>query len=64
VRGIPVPGLARTELFVRLVLNTDGIDVFWEHSTDLFTAETITAWDTDLRTMLEQLTEARDDLAA
>jgi hypothetical protein len=64
VRGIPVPGLARTELFVRLVLDTDSIEVFWEYSTDLFTPATITRWDADLRALFEQLTEARDDLAA
>jgi len=55
VRGIVVPGLARTELYVRIAEEPDGVRIFWEYSTDLFTQETVAAWDAELRAMLESL---------
>ena len=46
-----VPGVARTELYVRI----DGDRIYWEYSTDLFTAATVAGWDTGLRTTLTRI---------
>ncbi|MGH3756995.1 amino acid adenylation domain-containing protein [Actinophytocola sp.] len=55
VRGVAVPGVARTELYVRVEPGPDGPRIFWEYSTDLFTAATVAAWDADLRALLTRL---------
>ncbi|HWM07471.1 MAG TPA: condensation domain-containing protein, partial [Actinophytocola sp.] len=52
VREISVPGLARTELYVRILVTADELRICWEYSTDLFDAETIAAWDEELRAKL------------
>ncbi|MFI7673012.1 MupA/Atu3671 family FMN-dependent luciferase-like monooxygenase [Actinophytocola sp. NPDC049390] len=49
-----VPGVARTELYVRFA----GDRIHWEYSTDLFTAATIAGWDADLRATLTHLLTA------
>jgi non-ribosomal peptide synthetase component F len=52
---IVTPGQARTELYVRIAAEPHGVQIFWEYSTDLFTEQTITTWDADLRALLEGL---------
>jgi len=52
VREISVPGLARTELYVRILVTDDELEICWEYSTDLFDAKTIAGWDDELRAML------------
>jgi hypothetical protein len=46
-----VPGVARTELYVRIAEDR----IYWEYSTDLFTANTVAAWDADLRATLTRV---------
>jgi hypothetical protein len=60
VREIVVPGLARTELYVRVLAHAEEIRICWEYSTDLFTGETIAGWDTELRDLLASLTRSSD----
>jgi natural product biosynthesis luciferase-like monooxygenase protein/amino acid adenylation domain-containing protein len=54
-RELAVPGLARNELYVRIAA-LEKITVTWEYSTDLFTAETVAAWDAALHATLNELT--------
>jgi natural product biosynthesis luciferase-like monooxygenase protein/amino acid adenylation domain-containing protein len=61
VRPVEVPGLARAELYVRVVAEPDGTRLYWEYSTDLFTAETIARWDADLRALLAELINSGSD---
>ncbi len=44
VRGVPVPGQARTELYVVFTLTEETFTLDIEYSTDLFTPTTIAAW--------------------
>ncbi|MGB3444680.1 MAG: hypothetical protein WBA97_38575 [Actinophytocola sp.] len=46
-----VPGVARTELYVRIAEDR----IYWEYSTDLFTAATVTGWDAALHAVLSRL---------
>jgi natural product biosynthesis luciferase-like monooxygenase protein/amino acid adenylation domain-containing protein len=46
--ALVVPGVARTELYVRIA----GDRVHWEYSTDLFTEATIVRWAADFHTVL------------
>ncbi len=65
VRAVAVPGLARTELYVRVVADAAETTVYWEYSTDLFDEPTIAAWHGELRTTLAELVRTRpDELAA
>ena len=65
VRAVAVPGLARTELYVRVVADADETTVYWEYSTDLFDETTIAAWHTELRAALAELVHKRpEELAA
>ncbi|MDQ3788581.1 MAG: condensation domain-containing protein, partial [Actinomycetota bacterium] len=50
-----VPGVARTELYVRIAEDR----IYWEYSTDLFTADTVAAWDADLRAALTRIVSSR-----
>jgi hypothetical protein len=59
MRELVVPGLARTELYVRIAGDADGMRIVWEYSTDLFTKETVAGWDASLRAMLARLVPAR-----
>jgi len=65
VRAVAVPGLARTELYVRVVADADETTVYWEYSTDLFDETTIATWHTELRAALTELVRTRpEELAA
>jgi hypothetical protein len=57
VREVDVPGLARTELYVRVVALGDEVRIAWEYSTDLFDAETIAGWAEELRASLVHMTQ-------
>jgi non-ribosomal peptide synthetase component F len=60
VSELAVPGTARNELYVRVVLDDNRIRVCWEYSTDLFDASTVAEWASELETVLTDLTtEAR-----
>ena len=60
VGELAVPGTARNELYVRVVLDDNRIRVCWECSTDLFDASTVAEWASELETVLTDLTtEAR-----
>jgi non-ribosomal peptide synthetase component F len=63
VREVEVAGLARTELYVRVVAVADDIRIHWEYSTDLFDPDTIAGWAGDLRALLEHMTRAADEPA-
>jgi non-ribosomal peptide synthetase component F len=52
--GLVVPGVARTELYVRIVENR----IYWEYSTDLFTKTTVARWDADLHAALARFVTA------
>jgi amino acid adenylation domain-containing protein len=58
--GLVVPGVARTELYVRV----DGNRVHWEYSTDLFTETTVTGWAADLHAELARLVAASASASA
>jgi non-ribosomal peptide synthetase component F len=66
VRGVIVPGLARTELYVRVTLDADAATICWEYATDLFTEEVVAAWHAELLAMLEEFVASGDveELAA
>jgi non-ribosomal peptide synthetase component F len=49
--GLVVPGVARTELYVRIAEDR----IYWEYSTDLFDATTVARWDADLHAVLARL---------
>ncbi|MFC4857928.1 MupA/Atu3671 family FMN-dependent luciferase-like monooxygenase [Actinophytocola glycyrrhizae] len=49
--GLVVPGVARTELYVRIAEDR----IYWEYSTDLFTEATVVGWDADLHAVLAGL---------
>ncbi|MCM2579578.1 non-ribosomal peptide synthetase/type I polyketide synthase [Streptomyces meridianus] len=56
IRSLPVPGLARNELYVVLVPGDDGIEVVIEYSTDLFDASTIASWGEEFAALLAEVT--------
>jgi hypothetical protein len=56
IHGLPVGGVARTELYVVFVVSDDVIEVFVEYSTDLFQEQTVGRWQTDLLATLESVT--------
>jgi natural product biosynthesis luciferase-like monooxygenase protein/amino acid adenylation domain-containing protein len=58
VRGLPVPGTARNELYVVLAPQDDGIRLALEYSTDLFEPATIAGWAEQLVAVLAELTIA------
>ncbi|MGH3879120.1 MAG: MupA/Atu3671 family FMN-dependent luciferase-like monooxygenase [Actinophytocola sp.] len=57
VREVDVAGLARTELYVRVVALGDDVRINWEYSTDLFDPETIAEWAENLRALLVHMTQ-------
>ncbi|MBB0242894.1 amino acid adenylation domain-containing protein [Streptomyces alkaliphilus] len=57
VRGLPMAGVARNELYVVLVPHADGMTATFEYSTDLFTHSTIEAWTTEFTALLTEAAE-------
>ncbi|CCK30257.1 hypothetical protein BN159_5878 [Streptomyces davaonensis JCM 4913] len=55
VTSLPMPGVARNELYVVLVPGEEGIEVTFEYSTDLFTAATVEGWARTFTAVLEEL---------
>ncbi len=55
VRGLPVPGCARTELYVVFAEDADGLGITFEYSTDLFDAKTIDRFARELVRLLKEL---------
>lgn len=56
IEGLPVRGVARTELYVVLIPSGDGFDVCFEYSTDLFDEEAVAGWQADFIAVLDQVT--------
>ncbi|WP_255431350.1 amino acid adenylation domain-containing protein [Streptacidiphilus sp. PB12-B1b] len=58
VSPLPVPGAARTELYLVFAPDDEVVDAAFEYSSDLLDAETVTRWSEQFTALLAGLTEA------